>query len=179
MQRRIGRIEQASARVGVFQPVVVPGLLQTADYARAVFEAGGITNVDEAVTERVSRQSLLDDPNKHFTLIMSEGVPRWVMGSADVMRAQIDRIVALSRRENIRVGVVGTRSVADVTPMSGFDVYDERAAIVATNAATTFYTEKADVQAFAELFARVSAAASYDGDARTLLRAAAEALPSA
>lgn len=177
MQRRIGRIEQASARIAVFQPVVVPGLLQTADYARAVFRSGGVTDLDEPVAERLTRQTLLDDPSKHFTLVMSEGVPRWIMGSAAIMRDQIDQIVALSHRDNIRVGVVGTRQVADVTPMSGFDVYDDRAAVVATNAATTFYTERADVDTFSDLFARVSAVASYDNDARDLLRNAADTLP--
>ena len=62
--------------------------------------------------------------------------------------------------------------------MSGFDVYDDRAAVVATNATTTFYTERADVETFSDLFARVSSVASYDDDARELLQAAAAALPS-
>ena len=178
MQRRIGRIEQASARIGVFQPIVVPGLLQTADYARAIFASGGISDLDDAVAGRLARQHLLDDPGKQFTLLMSEGVPRWVMGSAAIMRAQIEQIIELSHRDNINVGVVGIRSIADVTPMSGFDVYDDRAAVVATNATTTFYTERADVETFSDLFARVSSVASYDDDARELLQAAAAALPS-
>lgn len=177
MQRRIGRIEQASARIGVFQPVVVPGLLQTNDYARAVFASGGVDDAADAVTERLARQELLADPAKHFTLIMSEGVPRWVLGSPAIMRDQIEQIIDLSRHDNIEVGVVGTRSIANVIPMSGFDVYDDRAAVVATNATTSFFTESADVQTFTELFARVRAAAVFGDPARELLRHAAADLP--
>lgn len=177
MQRRIGRIEQASAHIGVFQPLVVPGILQTADYARAVFSSGGIIDLDNAVSERLARQALLNDPSKTFTLVMSEGAPRWGMGSSRIMREQIDRIIDLSYRDNVTVGLVGTRAVANVIPMSGFDVYDDRAAVVATNASTTFYTERADVELFSELFVRISSVASYDDEARDLLRKAADALP--
>src|SRR5918999_582319 len=58
-----------------FEPTVVPGLLQTADYARARFEQGiaefGVQDVDEAVAARLRRQEMLYRADKRFHLVLT------------------------------------------------------------------------------------------------------------
>ena len=80
MQRRVGRIELASARIATFQPVLFAGLLQSEPYARAVFSSGEDLDpdqVEDALSGRLARAELLDDPSHSVVAIHTEGVLRW------------------------------------------------------------------------------------------------------
>src|SRR5262249_10304706 len=76
-QRRIGSIEARSERVATFQPAMVPGLLQTAAYARAVFcQAINGAALDDVVSARLDRQKVLTEPGRHFDQVLTEGALR-------------------------------------------------------------------------------------------------------
>lgn len=177
IQSRIGRIEASSVRIRTFCPVVVAGLLQTAAYMRTVFASGGDMPEPQqaaAVSERVDRQSLLADERYEFTYVLAEGVLRWPMGGPTVMAEQLDRIVAISHRPNVRVGVVPSTGWVDVAPMHGFDLFDERAAVVGTETATAILTSPPDVAAYAKLFSDLEGLAVFDDEARAIVTAVAE-----
>jgi len=59
-------IERESTSLRIWQPLVIPGLLQTADYARALFRADTLNTGDEAVDRlvdaRLARQRIFDQP---------------------------------------------------------------------------------------------------------------------
>ncbi len=178
MQERIGRIERASATVRHFHPAVVSGLLQLPDYMRAIFAAGddlSAVEVKAAVDARMARQTLLDEPGRSFTFVLSEGPLRWQVGSPQLMAAQLDHLAAMADRPNIRIGVIPWTTAVDVVPVAGFDIFDERACIVGTDAGTTFLTDPRDVAQYLRLFGDLSAFASFDADAQAVLcRIAAE-----
>ena len=126
MQRRVGRIEAASAAIGTFQPVVFPGLLQTEDYARAVFSSGGDLTPDQveaALTGRMGRAQVLEETSRIVTAVHTEGVLRWPLGSPQIMAAQIEHVIDVSHRPNVQVGVIPWTSPVHVAPLHGFDVY--------------------------------------------------------
>lgn len=173
MQERIGRIERASATVRHFHPAVVSGLLQLPDYMRTIFAAGddlSPAEVQAAVQARLARQVLLDEPGRSFTFILSEGPLRWQVGSPQLMAAQLDHLAAAAERPNVRIGVIPWTTSVEVVPVAGFDIFDERACVVGTDAGTTFLTDPRDVASYVRLFADLSAVASFDGDARAVLR---------
>lgn len=89
----------------------VPGLLQTEEYARAIFGADGRLTADEIerrVTDRMSRQRILygDDPPQ-LTAIIDEGILRRPVVGPAVMREQLFHLVRLNNEHRrIRVHVV-------------------------------------------------------------------------
>lgn len=93
-------------------PVVVPGLLQTADYARAVHASAQrsrdqAANVEVFVAARLERQKLLDGPNALIMhAVIAEGALRQVVGGREVMREQLERLIEMSERPNVTIQVV-------------------------------------------------------------------------
>lgn len=177
IQTRIGRIEASSVRIRTFCPVVVAGLLQTGGYMRTVFASGGdlpeAQQID-AVEARLKRQSLLDDDRYEFTYVLAEGVLRWPMGGPVVMADQLDRVVEASRRSNVRIGVIPWTARVDIAPMHGFDLFDERAAVVGTETATAILTSPPDVAAYVKLFDDLEGLAVFGDDARVEISAMAD-----
>ncbi|MER5794451.1 helix-turn-helix transcriptional regulator [Streptomyces sp. NPDC001980] len=101
-------LEGAARVIRSYEPHFLPGLLQTEAYARAVMEAGTIghsdpTAVERHVALRMTRQRLLeqDDP-PHLWVIMDETVLRRpVSGPSEVMRDQVDKLLAYIERDRI------------------------------------------------------------------------------
>lgn len=103
-------LEGAATEVKDFELAVVPGLLQTEDYARAIGNAAWPDQPDEVerrVELRIARQACLtEDPPLKFWAVVDEGVLRRRTGGDEVMRAQLKRLVELSRRPNITIQVL-------------------------------------------------------------------------
>ena len=90
---------------------MMPGLLQTADYARAVVRAAVPKWVPEIVEQRVrgrmARQQLLYAENApQFEAVVDESVLHRVVGSRAVMRAQLERLLELSELPNVTLWVI-------------------------------------------------------------------------
>lgn len=176
-QRKFGDIEAAARHVGSFSPAMVVGLLQTEDYARAVFAAGlPSEQVEDAVAARLARQRLLFGPEgPSFTQILTEAALRWHVGSPALMAAQCLRIAEMATATGrLRVGIVPWERPVRVFPMHGFDLYDERAAIVGTKTGTAFLTARTDVATYVELFRQLTELAEFGEKAATIAARLAE-----
>ncbi|MFF5207474.1 helix-turn-helix domain-containing protein [Streptosporangium sp. NPDC000396] len=105
-------LEAEASVVRSYEPLVVPGLMQTEAYARAVIEATAMTQapseVDEKVSVRISRQQLLYGPGDPIQLVavLDEAVLRRQVGGPEVMREQLERLVDLSRLPNVEIRVI-------------------------------------------------------------------------
>lgn len=100
--------EGSATRIRQFHASLVPGLLQTEAYARAVLTAvRDRTDIDELVKARQRRQRLLDRPDgPRADFILDEAVLRRRIGGSEVMRAQLRHLEAVSRRPSISVRVL-------------------------------------------------------------------------
>ncbi|GAA4450567.1 helix-turn-helix domain-containing protein [Phytohabitans houttuyneae] len=90
---------------------VVPGLLQTAEYASAVIQADGVYEDDEVhgqrVAVRMARQAVLTrDPPPQLSVIVDEAVLRRPIGGPDVMRRQLTSLVEANERKMVTVQVL-------------------------------------------------------------------------
>lgn len=99
--RRRMELEARARLVEEYSGQIVPGLVQTEDYARAQFVVSNpkasVDEIEELVTARMSRQALLwADPPPDHSLILDEAVLRRAFGGATVMRAQLRRLVELT-----------------------------------------------------------------------------------
>jgi transcriptional regulator with XRE-family HTH domain len=109
-------IEPVAHTIRTWQPVIMPGLLQTPAYARALFEAMGFdaVTVDARVTARVARQSILDraDPVSLWVVLDDAVLRRWV-GSEQIMHEQLLFLAERARLHNVGVQVVPAENGAN------------------------------------------------------------------
>lgn len=93
-----------------FEPFLVPGLLQTEAYARAILEWGGLFEpgeVDQRVSSRIERQAILSGPKPpQFFAILDEAVLHRSVGDRDIMARQCEHLIACASRPHIHVQVV-------------------------------------------------------------------------
>jgi Rad3-related DNA helicase len=107
-EQRVRRNEARSTHFSVFHPLVIPGLLQTEEYVRAVFTSGTLSQpeVDARVATRLARAEILQEPDRQFTFVLTTGALGWRVGSPEVMVRQVEHIAEMSRRPHVRVGVI-------------------------------------------------------------------------
>jgi transcriptional regulator with XRE-family HTH domain len=127
--------ENSASTIQTFQPLLIPGLLQDEEYARAVIRtlSGSATDkrVEELVELRLRRQEVLferSNPPEMFFVIDEAALHRWV-GGRDVMRHQLHRLKDEARRDNVTIEVVPFTAGAHpgmLGPFVIFEFTDER-----------------------------------------------------
>jgi hypothetical protein len=110
---------EAQARViKSYQALAIPGLLQLPEYAAELIRAGGASDVEALVEERIGRQLVLDrDPAPMLWILLSQNAIDWPVGETGLMRDQLAHVLAMASRPNIGIRVV-PRSAGT---HSGFD----------------------------------------------------------
>ncbi|MFD8379319.1 helix-turn-helix domain-containing protein [Streptomyces sp. NPDC059679] len=104
-------LEGAAAVIRAYEPHFVPGLLQTEDYARAIMRTGAVGQVDPEESERhvalrMERQTLLTrEDAPHLWVVLDETVLRRPVGTPEVMRGQIDRLLTATERPNVTLQI--------------------------------------------------------------------------
>jgi len=107
-------VERSARLLRTWQPLIVPGLLQTENYARAIFSgAPGITSdqVADNATARIARQHILHGKDAPMLrVVLDEGVLLRPIGSEAVMAEQMLYLMAMSEKPNITVQVLPLRA---------------------------------------------------------------------
>jgi transcriptional regulator with XRE-family HTH domain len=173
-QEAIEEIEAETGLMRNFEPVMVPGLLQTPEYARyrlgeALEEIGAADDVDDAVAARMHRQQVLYRTGKQFHFVITEAALRYRLCSPEVLAGQLDRLVSLSTLTTIRFGVIGFESQMPVAPVHGFYVYDERVVYVEHLTAELKLTQPSEIATYIRFFDRLAEAARYGAEARAII----------
>ncbi len=134
---RLVGLQEAAATIRTFEIQYVPGLLQTADYTRAVVQRGlpnaPENEVERRVELRMRRAQLLtrkDAPQ--LWAVIDESVLWRVLGSAEVMREQLDHLITMAQKPHVTLQVVPlsvTNASAPAIPITflrfdGFDLPD-------------------------------------------------------
>jgi transcriptional regulator with XRE-family HTH domain len=168
VQKRLGRIQAASAVIRGFTSIVPPGLLQSRRFVEALFGR------DEGAEERLSAQALLDDPRRRVEYLLTEGaLGGTVLPPADAAD-QMEHLINLSRRPNVRIGVIpwGT-PLPPALPVNNWESYDDRAVITGTMTGAATIVDQPDVGAYLEAYRELATRALWDEDARAILAAGA------
>ncbi|MGW3358018.1 helix-turn-helix domain-containing protein [Streptomyces bungoensis] len=162
-----------SARlVRSFQCVVLPAMLQSAEYARHVFEGAPNSTpeaVGRAVAARVERQHVLYEPGRESVFVLTEAVLRTWPGTPALMLAQFDRLLAVESLSTVRLGVIPWRRPVPVLPRHGFTLCDRQAVVIETFADERVSVDSAEVAAYEETFSRFEQAAVFGDEVRGLL----------
>jgi transcriptional regulator with XRE-family HTH domain len=104
--------EREAQRIRLFGPVLIPGLLQTPAYARAIFATRfGATEeeIDEQVTARLKRQDVIDreDPPAVWAIV-DEAALRRPVGGQRTMQEQVGHLLKMARQPHVSVQVIST-----------------------------------------------------------------------
>jgi hypothetical protein len=105
-------LETDAASLRVYEPQVVPGLLQTRQYAEALIAGAlpesGTTDVEKRVSVRVRRQERLNDAEHPLRLwvVIDEAALRRLVGDKQLMREQLEHLVELSQLPHVTVQVL-------------------------------------------------------------------------
>ena len=95
----------------IYEPGLMPGLFQTAEYAATVLGAAIAFNqipndLDEAVAARLERQRFLYSGDRRFLAVLEEQALRTPVGSSDVMQGQLDRLLAVMSLPRVSLGII-------------------------------------------------------------------------
>jgi len=175
-QKRINRIAETAVVERTFSPSVLPGLLQSPAYCRALFLSEPNLSpaaAEEAATERLLGQSTLET-DREYGFLLPEGALGWSLLPPVDMAEQMDQLAAASLRPNVTFGVVPWGQPAAAIPINSFTVFDERLVIVGTTTRVAYLTVRTDLDAYLSLYHRIASFAVFDHDARAVLSRVAD-----
>jgi transcriptional regulator with XRE-family HTH domain len=173
-QKELAEWDQRTRLLRVFEATVIPGLLQTAEYARARF-AEGIrrlklpNDINETVQARMMRQEILYRPDKRFHFVLTEAALRFRLCPPDVMLGQLDRLVSFSALPNVRLGIIGFETQYATSPWHGFWLYDDKRVLVETFSAALDLRQPQEIELYSNAFQELAAVASYGRAARAII----------
>jgi transcriptional regulator with XRE-family HTH domain len=169
-------LEDGAAVIEQHAGPLVPGLLQTAAYARALISipaAAPPPDVERRIELRVRRQQLLDRPHPpRLHVLLDEAALRREVGGPEVLAGQLDHLAALGRRDHVTLQVVpfgagGYAALGVMFTLFGFaDPADTHVVYLEQLTGNTLLEAGADVSRYTAAFAE-SAARALD-PARTL-----------
>jgi transcriptional regulator with XRE-family HTH domain len=119
--------ESEAQSLRLWSPVLIPGLLQTAGYARALFLAAQTDTsddvIDALVAARLERQAILDRPEPpDIVVVLDEAVLHRFIGSPQIMHDALVRVAELSRRPCVVVQVIPVGNGANAGLAGAFDI---------------------------------------------------------
>lgn len=178
-QNQVVKLSEASELMRIFQPNIIPGILQTAEYAAAVLRRyidfyRVPDDLDEGVAKRLERQQLLYKGDHRFHILVAEQALHTTVGTDAVMIGQLDRLLAVIGLSRVLLGVVPAEAKLPMQ-ITNFVMFDERLVLVEAVTAELTVTQPREVALYGRLFAEL-AGQSVTGDAaRELIRKALDA----
>ncbi|TCP57446.1 helix-turn-helix protein [Tamaricihabitans halophyticus] len=169
-------LEDHATEIADFQPAMVPGLLQTSEYARALSRGSGHPEdeIDDRVAARMARQALLDRvPEVKFTFFIHELVLRLPVGGDEVMSEQLHHLLRLAVRPKIHLRVVPIAAGAHAGIVGQFKLLDFAGLrpVVYLDGETTqlFLEETAEIAAYRRILKDLAATALDRGQSKELI----------
>ena len=172
-------LEGRASVIRTFQMAVVPGLLQTADYAKAahaLFDPTLADSAEDIGTSRFIRQVVLYDTSKQFEFIVTESALRARIGPVPVLLGQLDRLTTLVGLEHISLGVLMADVPPKTLPVSSFDIFDEDVVTMETFSSRATVREHEDVARYVRAFEALRESAYYGADMVRAVRGIASAI---
>jgi transcriptional regulator with XRE-family HTH domain len=178
------RRQEASAAVyerarlfRIYEPQVIPGLLQTRDYAVSVL----LTFIDfvrapqdaeEGADARIERQRVLTHGDRRFHMLLGEQCLHTNVGGADVMAGQLEHLLELLKLPRVRIGIVPFDAPYRVPLNNGFWLMDDALVQFDTYTAELSLIRPDEIALYSRAFERLAALAVYGAEARAMIEGA-------
>lgn len=120
--------ESGASVIWTYECLVIPGLLQIAEYAGAVFRAGEVVDdkvIERRVEARMARQELLTrEGAPSLIALIDEAALLKLVGGPEVMQKQLRHLIAMASRPNVRIQVVPNSAGAHKSLAGSFVILD-------------------------------------------------------
>lgn len=184
VQAEILALESHAIRIGEFQPSMMSGLLQTAEYARESLHipsgpmAFGSTedDIERMIALRMQRQQALYRPGKQVQIVLLESALRVRLTSAGTLRGQLDRLIAVAGLTSLDLRIIPFETALPVFPLSGFRIYDEDLVIVESVHREEPISDADEVANYIQFFDLLRGVSCRGDDALRLIRRSLELL---
>lgn len=165
---------EQSTVLRAWEGAMVVGILQTPDYARAVFTRyaelhQSKRDIEDAVRARVRRQELLYEPGRVFHVVMWEAALHASVAPRPVVAAQLDRLASAIGLDTLKLGIVPFGAQLAIPPGPGFWLYDDRLTIVEDWHAELWLDDADSVALYRRVWDSLEATAVYGTHARRLI----------
>jgi transcriptional regulator with XRE-family HTH domain len=159
--RDAARLEAQAVELHVYANQAVPGLLQSEEYARAVFTMRrpllNEDTVEQRVAARLARQEIISRmPMPTISFVIEETVLRRPLGGRSVMRGQLEQMMLIGQRRNVEVQVMPTEREEHAGLAGPFTLIEttegRRIAYVEAHKDSRLYTERKSVRVFEEQY---------------------------
>ncbi|MGH3766225.1 MAG: helix-turn-helix domain-containing protein [Pseudonocardiaceae bacterium] len=169
--------ENKAVAISEFESTVVPGLLQTGDYTRALLkEAGRVPaeEIDDRVAARLARQALFSrDRPAAFTFYLHEFVLRLPVGGPAVMADQLDLLERMSRRPYLTLRVVPAVLGAHAATAGTFRLMEfaefKPVVYLESETSSVFLEKPVEIAAYQSILAALAQTALGEGESRQLI----------
>jgi transcriptional regulator with XRE-family HTH domain len=158
----------------IYEPSVIPGLLQIREYAVAVLSTSidffqTPNDAEEAAQARIDRQEILSYRDRRFHVIMGEQALRTNVGGSQVMAAQLNHLLGMLRLPNVRLGVIPLSSPYRVPLHNGFWILGTSLVQFDTYTAEVSLSRPDEIALYSRAFERLGALAVYGAETREMI----------
>lgn len=165
---------ERTKRFRIYELNVIPGLFQTADYARAMLAVWiefleAHDDLDAAVAAKMERQSVIYDGTKTFAVLLEEASLTTWSGSAETMLAQLDRLMSVMTLPNVSLGILPSMIERAAVGSAGFWIFDDQLVALETPTASIEVAQPQEIGLYARMFEQMSRVAAYGRDARAII----------
>jgi transcriptional regulator with XRE-family HTH domain len=158
-----------------YDPTVIYGMFQTAEYAREIMNFGvrfhqiPDDDLDAGVAARLERQKFLYRSDRRFLVVLGEQALRTNICGNEAMIGQLDRLLTVSALPNVSLGIIPARARMTLAPENAFLIFDERLVMIETYSAELTITQPREIAVYEKAFAWLSNSAVHGRQARTLI----------
>lgn len=133
-QRAIAAAEAASGRLAFCYPLIVPGIVQTADYAREMLHLDGgpatygssEDDISRMIAARLRRQPVLHEPGRQITVLIGEAALRSRVASPETMRMQCEHVASLATSlRTATIGIIPFSAQLPFASISAWSILDD------------------------------------------------------
>ncbi|WP_410874889.1 helix-turn-helix domain-containing protein [Nocardia sp. A7] len=172
------RLAESAEMIRIFQPQIIPGIVQTADYATAVLRRyvefhRTPDDVDQGVAARIERQQLLYSGRRKFHILIAEQALHTTVGGDAVMVGQLDRLLAVAGLSRVLLGIIPAKAEMPIQA-TNFVLFDQRLATVEAITAELRVTQPREILIYLRAFDALARQAATGDHARLLIRQAME-----
>lgn len=166
----------------IYSPTLVPGLLQTEGYSRALLGSNARLldipdDAESAAAARVERSKVIHEPGHRFVLVIEEGVLRYQLGDHDTMAAQLGYLLTAGALPAVSLGIIPDATAQRILwPQELFHVYDDTLVSVELLSAQVNITQPGEIALYLAAFEELRSMAVYGAEARALVVKAIAAL---
>lgn len=167
----------------IWEESVIPGLMQTPEYARHVIQRyaellGGADDIEAAVRSRVQRQEWLYRSGRKLHVLMWEAALRSLICPPSVLASQLDRLNGVIGMDTVELGVIPFTTSVKIVPANGFWVLDDRLVVAEDWHAELWLDDADNIALYKKVWKTLSESAVYGADAHNLINSARRALNS-